>query len=43
MKFSPEEVWSVWAIVASSLHLGNLTFDESTLTDSMICFFLLSN
>ena len=33
MKFSTEEQEAIWNLVACSLHLGNLTFDESSLSD----------
>jgi len=31
MKFHINEIKGIWCIVASILHLGNITFDEKTL------------
>lgn len=35
MSFSDEEMDVIWNIIASVLLLGNIAFDDSTLTNSM--------
>ena len=41
MKFSEGEQEAIWNLVACSLHLGNLTFDDSKLSDSNALSFFI--
>ena len=40
MEFKPDEQRAIWALVASTLLLGQLRYDDSTLTDKAPCKFV---
>ena len=40
MEFKPDEQRAIWALVASTLLLGQLRYDDSTLTDKTPCKFV---